>query len=126
MPRPLMRVDGARQLRASMKAAGHDLSDLNAVNKQTAGMVAQRASGTAPRRSGALAATMRPAGTRAAAMVRAGTAAVPYGPVIHFGWPDRNIEPQPWVYEAAVETEPEWTTFYETAIAAIVDRSRGI
>ena len=122
----LMRVDGARQLRASMKAAGVDLADLNAVNKQTAALVSAKATAGAPRRSGALAATVRPAGTRTAAIVRAGRATVPYANVIEWGWAARNIEAQPFVRDAAHGSEPEWTTFYETAIAKIIDRIRGI
>ena len=121
----LLRVDGARQLRTSMKAAGVDLSDLNAVNKQTASLVSAKATSGAPRRTGALAATVRPAGTRTAAIVRAGRATVPYANVIEWGWKARNIEAQPFVKEAAHSTEPEWTSFYETAIAKIIDRIRG-
>jgi hypothetical protein len=121
-----MRVDGARQLRATMKAAGADLSDLNAVNRQTAALVSAEATARTPRRTGALAATVRPAGTRTAAIVRAGRASVPYANVIEFGWPAHNIEPQPWVYEAAQAKEPAWTSYYEAEIARIVDRVRGI
>ena len=126
MSKPIMRVDGARQLRATMKAAGADLSDLNAVNKRTASLVSAEAVGRSPRRSGALAATVRPAGTRTAAIVRAGRASVPYANVIEFGWPARGIEAQPFVYEAAQAKEPQWTSFYEGEIAKIVDRVRGL
>jgi len=126
MSRPLVRVDGARQLRATMKAAGADLSDLNAVNKRTASLVSAEAVGRSPRRSGALAATVRPAGTRTAAIVRAGRASVPYANVIEFGWPARGIEAQPFVFEAAQAKEPQWTAFYEGEIAKIVDRVRGL
>jgi hypothetical protein len=125
MPEPIMRVDGARELRATMKAAGANLSDLNAVNKQTASLVSAEAVGRTPRRTGALAATVRPAGTRTAAIVRAGRASVPYANVIEFGWPARGIEAQPWVYEAAQAKESQWTSYYEAEIDKIVGRIRG-
>jgi hypothetical protein len=125
MARALVRVDGAKQLRATMKAAGVDLSDLNAVNKRTAEKVSAVAAPRTPRRSGALAATVRPAGTRTAAIVRAGTAAVAYASVIEFGWPDRHIEAQPFVTSAAHDTEPEWTGYYQQEVEKILDRIQG-
>jgi len=125
MPAPIMRVDGARQLRATMKAAGADLSDLTAVNKRTAAIVTAAAGGRVPHRSGQLAATLRPAGTKTAAIVRAGKAAVPYAAVIEFGWPGHNIAPQPYVVEAAHATEPEWTTYYEEQVERILASIRG-
>lgn len=125
MPKPLVRVEGAAQLRKTMKAAGADLADLAAVNKRTAAKVATTAGGTVPRRTGMLGATIRPAGTRTAAIVRAGKASVPYAAVIEFGWPGHHIEPQPYVTSAAHDTEPEWTGYYEQEIAKIVDSIQG-
>jgi hypothetical protein len=126
MPRTVVRVDGARQLRATMKAAGEDLSDLKDVNARTAAKVAAVAVPRVPRRTGTLAATVRPAGTKTAAIVRAGKASVPYGPIIEFGWPDHNIAAQPYIVSTAHDTEPEWTTFYEQEIAKILDRIKGV
>lgn len=125
MPTPLYRVDGAKQLKASMKAAGVKLSDLSAVNKRTADKVVQASKPSAPRRSGALAASTRPSGTRAAAVVRAGNAGVRYAPVIHFGWPGHNIAPQPWIFTAAQASEGEWQPYYEAEIDNILDQIRG-
>jgi hypothetical protein len=125
MADPLVQVDGARQLRATMKAAGADLRDLTAVNKRTAAKVSQVAAGRTPRRTGALAATVRPAGTRTAAVVRAGRATVPYAKVIEYGWPGHNIGPQPYVTSAAHDTEPEWTSYYEEQIETLLHRIRG-
>lgn len=125
MPQPLFRVEGAKELKASMTAAGVKLSDLSAVNKRTADKVAQASRSSAPRRTGALAASTRPSGTRAAAVVRAGSAAIRYGPPIHFGWPDRNIAPQPWIYATAQATESEWQGYYEAEVDKILDTIHG-
>ena len=126
MPRPIVRVDGARQLRATMKAAGEDLSDLKDVNARTAAKVSATAIPRVPRRTGTLAATVRPAGTKTAAIVRAGKASVPYAAVIEFGWPGHNIAAQPYVTSAAHDTEPEWTSFYEQEIDKILTRIKGV
>lgn len=125
MPAPLVRVDGAKQLRDTMKQAGANLADLAGVNKRTAAKVTSVAAPRVPHRSGRLAATLRPAGTKTAAIVRAGRAAVPYAAVIEFGWPAHNIAPQPYVTSAAADTEPEWTDYYRQEIDKIVSSIRG-
>lgn len=126
MPRTLVRVDGAQQLRATLKAAGDDLSDLKDVNARTAAKVSATAVPRVPRRTGTLAATVRPAGTKTAAIVRAGKASVPYAAVVEFGWPGHNIEPQPYITSAAHDTEPDWTLFYEQEIDKILSRIKGV
>lgn len=125
MAQPVVQVEGARELRASMKAAGEDLGDLKDAHSQVAGFVAGAASAAAPHRSGALAGTVR--GNRAAtsAVVKAGGAAVPYAGVIHWGWPGRNIPAHPFLTDTATSTEPTWTDMYFQAVQRIVDRIRG-
>lgn len=125
MARPMIRVDGARELRATMKAAGVDLGDLRAVNARTAQKVSAVAAPRVPRLTGRLSGTVRPGGTRTMAVVRAGGAAVPYAGVIEFGWPAHNIEAQPSITTAAADTEPEWLGYYQTEIGRIIDRIRG-
>jgi hypothetical protein len=125
MPRSLVKVEGARELRATLKAAGDSFADLKAANAAAAGIVAPVAAGRAPVRTGRLAATVRPAGTKVAAIIRAGRAAVPYAGPIEFGWPSRNIEPQGFIVPAARDTEPQWTEVYWAAINRIIARIRG-
>lgn len=126
MPRTMVRVDGARALRATMKAAGEDMSDLKDVNARTAAKVSAVAVRQTPSRTGALAATVRPSGTKTAAIVRAGKGAVRYAAVIEFGWPGHHIAAQPYVTSAAQDTEPEWTSYYQQEIEKIIDRIKGI
>ena len=125
MPQPVMRVDGARELRATMRRAGANLADLAAVNKRTAAKVSTVAAPRAPHRTGRLAASVRPAGTKTAAIVRAGRAAVPYAAVIEFGWPGHHIAAQPFLTTAAADTQPEWTDYYQREIDRILAGIRG-
>lgn len=125
MSKTLVRVEGARQLRATMRAAGEDLKDLKDVNARTAAKVAAVATPRTPRLTGRLASTVRPSGTKTSAIVRAGRAAVPYAAVIEFGWPGHNIEPQPYLTSAAADTEPEWLGYYNEEIGKIMDRVHG-
>lgn len=113
-----IRVDGARQLRRSLKRAHPDLIDqLKAAHASVAGVVAARAKPTAPVGvTGRLSASVRPGATKTAAVVRAGRSTVPYAGVIHYGWPRRNIKAQPFLSDAAQTTESTWTTLYAQAV----------
>lgn len=114
-------IAGLPRLRSALRAAGRNLDDLKNANAAAAAIVAAAASARAPRRTGRLAASVR--GNRAAgrATVLAGGAAVPYAAPIHWGWPARHIEAQPFVSEAAQATEATWTAAYQADIEKVVD-----
>lgn len=118
-------VQGAKTLRATMKAAGIKLDDLKAAHAAVAGLVWDKAAPHTPSRSGRLAKTGRPSGTQTAAIVRVGTAAVPYGGPIHWGWPNRHIKAQPWIYVAAGDTQTTWEGMYLAAIDAVISIIEG-
>jgi hypothetical protein len=122
---PALQVDGLRTLRRTLKAAGVSLQDLKDAHAQVANLVVRAAEPAAPRRSGALAATMRGSGTQAAAVVRAGRASVPYAGPIHWGWPARHIKAQPWIYDAAQNSQDQWTGLYLAALEKIIDGIEG-
>lgn len=120
-----LEVRGARELRRGLKAAGDDLADLKDVNGAVATLVAWRGQASAPRRSGTLSRSVR--GNRAAgkATVLAGTARVPYAPAIHWGWPRRHIDANPWLSRAAQATEPQWTQLYLEGVQHVLDQVHG-
>lgn len=118
-------VEGARELRSTMKAAGEDLGDLKDAHAEVAAYVATSARAAAPITSGRLAATVRGNRAAASAVVKAGSAAAPYAGPIHWGWPARSIAAQPFLTATAAETEPHWTETYLAAIRRIVDRIHG-
>jgi hypothetical protein len=121
----LVEIDGARELRASMKRAGEDLTELATLNREAAGVVAVRAGGNAPRRTDTLASTVRFSGTKTAGVVRAGSAKVPYANPIHWGWPKRGIAANPFISEAGTATEPIWTDVYLRGVNRIIDKIKG-
>jgi HK97 gp10 family phage protein len=122
---PLVTVVGGKELRKTLKAAGDNLADLKAVHQAAGNVVVARAQAIAPRRSGALAGSIRAAKLASGVAVRAGSARVPYAGPIHWGWPARNIAAQPFLTNAAQQTEPEWTALYEEALDKIIDTVRG-
>lgn len=132
-------VDGARELRRTLKKAGIDAKDdLKASHKSAAQIVMTRGADLCPvapvsmssAMPGLLRDTLRAAGTQTAAIVRAGNnrttaKGVPYAEPIHWGWPKRNIKPNRFLTRAASETEPKWVESYWTHIHNILDEIKG-
>lgn len=125
MPRPVVQVRGARELRRSLRKAGADMTEVKALHAEVGGIVAGAARPATPHRSGRLAGTVRSSGTNTASIVRAGRASVPYAGPIHYGWPRRNIEPQPWLVNAAHDTEPRWSARFMDGIEQILSKIKG-
>lgn len=119
---PVVRVDGGRQLRAALRDMEDGLSDLRTANAEAAAIAARAGQADAPRRSGLLAASVRPGATQSAALIRAGSARVPYAGVIHYGWADRHISPNPFLREGAEQTQPAWLAIYSRTIDRLILR----
>ena len=126
---PLVEVENAREYRRRMRAAGDSLEDLKQLHKDIATLVVAEAQQLVPRKNQTLAGTIRPAGSKTAATVKAGSKRVPYAGMIQWGrkiWPStRAAKPasgrrkHPSVYfpslfltEAASHSEPEWVGLY--------------
>lgn len=120
-----IRVEGADRLRTTMRRAGDDLGDLKAAHGAAAAVIVPAAKTRTPRRTGALSGSIRGSGTKTQALIRAGGARVPYAGAIHWGWPARNIEPHPFISEAATTTENVWVHAYSTEVERILDRVKG-
>ena len=85
-----IRVEGIAQAQRGLSRLMGDLQDMRVFHDiaETASRVAVSFT---PRRSGALAASVRPAAARNRATVTAGSARVPYAGVQNYGWPARGI-----------------------------------
>lgn len=118
-------VPGLSRLRRDLRAAGDDLADLKDASAQASQLVATEAGRRAPRRTGRLAGSGR--GSRAAgrATVTFGGTRVPYAGVIHYGWAARGIAAQPFVIDAATDTQPQWLAFYAAGVEQALDRLDG-
>lgn len=125
MGREVARVEGAKELRASLKRAGADMKDFTAAHRAVSTLVAGRAGPATPRVSGRLAGSIRPGGTQTQAIARAGGVAVPYANPIHWGWPARNIRASLFLTTTAADTEPEWTDIYMARLEEIIGKVHG-
>lgn len=122
MAAPVVKVEGLTRFRATMKAAGADMADMKAANVRAAAVVAAEGSSRAPKRSGALAGSLRPARTVGRARVSSSLA---YAGVIHWGWAARGIPPREFLVDAAEATQPQWLRAYEDDLQDIVNTVRG-
>ena len=118
-------IEGGKELRKSLRDVENGLKDLKVAHAEAAGIVAEAAMAGAPRRSGRLAGSIRPSGTKAAAIVRAGGARIPYAGVQEYGWPGHNIPAQPYIVPAAHDTESTWIARYEAAVDQLLGKVKG-
>ena len=113
------KVDGLKELQKEIRRT-EDVElkkQLRLANKEAAQVVADQAKVEVPRRSGRLARSIGTQASQTSASVKAGTAArVPYAGPIHFGWPKRNIRPQPFLYEAMDKRIGEVRRAYEKSL----------
>ena len=116
------KVDGLKALQKEIRKT-EDVGmkkQLRLANKEAAQVVADQAKVEVPRRSGRLARSIGVQASQTSAFVKAGTAArVPYAGPIHFGWPKRNIRPQPFLYEAMDKRIGEVRKAYEKNLGKI-------
>jgi hypothetical protein len=123
--RPTVQVKGVRQLSKDLREFEGGVAELKDANEKAGKIVVAEAQRRAPRISGRLARSVK--ATRAAHRVKitGGGARVPYGPVIHWGWPQRNIRPQPFVTAAAYDTQPDWLDEYRREITRLAAKVKG-
>jgi hypothetical protein len=93
-----VRVEGLRRTLRSLSKAGADANDMRDLMHELGELVIEGAD--VPEDSGALASTLRAGRGKTKAVVRAGTAKVPYAGVVHYGWPARNIAPHPFLTDS--------------------------
>jgi hypothetical protein len=120
-----VQIEGLNALARTMRKAGEDLADLKDANRAAGDIVASAAAAMAPRRTGRLASSIRPARAAGRASVMAGRASVPYAPPIHWGWPARHIAAQPFLSNAAQQTESIWLPKYLADVQAALDKVTG-
>jgi hypothetical protein len=93
-------VEGIKQVTDSLKKLNKDLESNIELNKELSTTLSQKASAMAPVLTGALASSVKGNPSAEKAQILAGSAAIPYAGVIEYGWPDRNIDAQPYLNPA--------------------------
>lgn len=96
-----VKVKGLNEVTRSLKQYEGAAEDLKEANAKIGSKVASTAVATSPKLSGKLASTIKSNRAVSRVQIKAGGASVPYAGVIEYGWPERNIEAQPYLRRAA-------------------------
>ena len=117
-------VDSAKLQKALKEVGPEMVAELKDGNKALGEIVGDRARQLVPVRSGALRKTIKAAKAAGGAKVNAGTPSltskVPYAGPIHFGWRARDIDPNPFLYDALDERRDEVVAAYEKQTADLL------
>jgi len=121
-----IKVEGIPQLNRDLKKLGVDMEDLKDAMGRLADMGAKSAAGFAPKRSGALAASIRGNRAKSKAVVAAGRGRTTgYAGVINYGSPRRGIAAQPFMQRADAAISPKIIPILTADIDRLI-RARGL
>jgi hypothetical protein len=115
-------VRNGPELTAALHRLGRDMDDLADGNRDAAQLVAARSRRRAPRRTGRLANSIRPAAEKGRAVI---TSSVRYGMPVHQGVPSHNMPPNPFITDTAEATQDEWLPMYRRDLQQTIDRDVG-
>lgn len=93
-------ITGVKEVIDTLNKLNKDIESNIELNKELSTTLSQKASAMAPVLTGALASSVKGNPSAEKAQILAGSAAVPYAGVIEYGWPDRNIDAQPYLNPA--------------------------
>lgn len=102
-----IRVTGLSRTLRAMEKAGASAADMRDLMHAIGTTVVTAARPRARHKTGALAATIRAGRGKTKAVVRAGTARVPYAGPQHYGWPARHITPNPFLTTTITDTQTQ-------------------
>jgi hypothetical protein len=114
----------ATAFRAKLQQMGIELTDFKTINRLIAENVMGEAKGRAPVDDGTLRGDIRGGASKTRAYVSVGRKKIPYAGPIHFGWPARNIEAQPFLYEAMDARADEVQKVYAKRVDELAMRTR--
>ena len=123
VPEAEVKILGLSRLRSTLRKAGADMDDMKQANQRASQTVSTRAQAIGPSRSGALVGSLRNPRIASKAVVRS---TLRYAPVIHYGWPGHHIRPQPFLTEAAGQTQDQWLKDYEDDLQRIAGSVEGV
>jgi hypothetical protein len=113
-------VQGADELRRALRRMSDRLDDMEGTHASAGEKIATVARAIVPRVSGALADSIEVATTPEGSAVVAGSDLVPYAGVVNYGWPERNIDAQPYLDEAQATAQEDSIDVYRERVEDLV------
>jgi hypothetical protein len=120
-----VQVKGVKQLAKDLREFEGGVAELKDANQAVGKIVVAEAQRRAPRVSGRLARSTKATRAPHRVKITGGGARVPYAGPIHWGWPARNIRAQPFVTDAAYDTQPQWLDTYRREITRLAAKVKG-
>jgi phage gpG-like protein len=118
-------VQGADVLARTLQSAGRQLQDWSSVNAAAAARVAQDAASRAPRRTGRLAASIRPSSDKTSGLIAAGGGGIAYAKVQEYGNPRHNIAAQPYLRPAFADLRDALIGMYDDHMKQTLGQVKG-
>jgi hypothetical protein len=115
-------VEGADRFASTLSAAADEIGDLSRATKESADRVATVARANAPVVSGNLRSSIAAEASPGEGRVSAGAI---YAPVIHNGWPARNIHANPFLSDALAESEGNVAAVFTDELDRVVGKIKG-
>jgi HK97 gp10 family phage protein len=114
-----LEVEGLNKLTRALKKAGVEVQDLKAANVRVGDIVVQGAQPITPKRTGALANSIKPAKRASGVVVRAGGGRVRYAKYVEYG--TRRMGARSYLVKAAHDTQPHWMDEYEQELQLLMN-----
>ncbi|MEW6894960.1 phage virion morphogenesis protein [Trueperella pyogenes] len=115
-------VKGLRETVRALEAAGAATTDMKGLMHEIGLIVTRSAAAHVPVRSGRLARSLRAGRGKTKAVARAGSARVPYAPIIHYGWLARRIPARPFLSDAVQREEHSVIEALINGLGEIIDK----
>jgi hypothetical protein len=115
-------VEGASRLESTLGHAARQLGELTDAQSAAGRIIAAQAAAAAPRKTGALAASLRWASEPGQLEVESD---LDYAGPQNFGVPAHNIRASLFLTNAPTDTETQWGPAYEENVQAILDTVQG-
>ena len=115
-------VKGLKETIQALEQAGAATDDMKDLMHEIGMIVSRSASSRVPVKSGRLQRSLRAGRGKTKAVARAGSARLPYAPIIHYGWPARKIPARPFLADAVTREQHHIVNTLIEGLGEIIDR----
>lgn len=116
-----VRVEGLKETIRALEQAGAATADMKDLMHEIGLIVTRSAATRVPVKSGRLRRSLRAGRGKTKAVARAGSARLPYAPIIHYGWPARSIPARPFLADAVARNQRQIIDALISGLGDIID-----